>query len=73
MVEDSGSSHLMSRISTSVPPAVAAGVGAPKTPNSDTEAINRDKSSVASRLYNRYTSDPIEISLRFLALLFILF
>lgn len=73
VVEDSSHSHLMSRNSTKVPPAVAAGVGARKIPNSATKSLNRDKSSVASRLYNRNTSDLIEICFRFLVLLFLLF
>ncbi|KAL8102598.1 aspartyl protease family protein 1-like isoform X1 [Apium graveolens] len=72
VVKDSSSSHLMSPNSTKVPPAVAAGVGSSKTPNSASKTINRDKSSVASR-YNRYTSYLIEISFRFIVLLFLLF
>ncbi|XP_017246693.1 aspartyl protease family protein 1 [Daucus carota subsp. sativus] len=72
VVEDSSSSHVLSRNSTTVPPAVAAGVGDRKTPDSATEAINRDKSSVASQLYIGYTSNLTKISFRFLVLLFLL-
>lgn len=71
-IEDSSVSQLKPRNSTSVPPAVAVGLRNHSTPKSAEDTINRDKSSVASPLYSRYTSDLTYICFRFLFSFFLL-
>lgn len=71
-IEDSSVSQLKPRNTTSVPPAVAVGLGNHSSPKSAEDTINRAKSSVASPIYGRYTSVLTYICFRFLFSFFLL-